>query len=66
MSWCGGFKTVPSVRTRGRPGYLTRLCFLPRLHHRTSGAGKTTLGRRLATLLELPQIELDAVYWRSG
>jgi hypothetical protein len=31
-----------------------------------SGAGKTTLARRIAALLELPQIELDAVNWQSG
>ena len=32
----------------------------------TSGAGKTTLARRIAALLELPHIELDAINWRSG
>jgi adenylate kinase family enzyme len=32
----------------------------------TSGAGKTTLARRIAALLELPHIELDAVNWQSG
>jgi adenylate kinase family enzyme len=32
----------------------------------TSGAGKTTLARRIAALLEVPHIELDAVNWQSG
>ena len=32
----------------------------------TSGAGKTTLARRVAALLELPHIELDAINWQSG
>ncbi len=32
----------------------------------TSGAGKTTLARRIAAVLELPHIELDAINWQSG
>ncbi len=32
----------------------------------TSGAGKTTLARRIAALLVLPHIELDAINWQSG
>jgi adenylate kinase family enzyme len=32
----------------------------------TSGAGKTTLARRIAARLELPHIELDAINWQSG
>ena len=32
----------------------------------TSGAGKTTLARRIAALLALPHIELDAINWQSG
>jgi len=32
----------------------------------TAGAGKTTLARRIAALLELPHIELDAINWQSG
>ena len=32
----------------------------------TLGAGKTTLARRIAALLELTHIELDAVNWQSG
>jgi adenylate kinase family enzyme len=32
----------------------------------TTGAGKTTLARRIAALLELPHIELDAINWQSG
>ena len=32
----------------------------------TSGAGKTTLARRIAALLELSHIELDAINWQSG
>src|SRR5260370_14118417 len=32
----------------------------------TTGAGKTTLARRIAALMELPHIELDAINWQSG
>jgi adenylate kinase family enzyme len=32
----------------------------------TSGAGKTTLARRIAAHLKLPHIELDAINWQSG
>jgi adenylate kinase family enzyme len=32
----------------------------------TSGAGKTTLARRIAAMLGLPHIELDAINWQSG
>jgi adenylate kinase family enzyme len=32
----------------------------------TTGAGKTTLARRIAVMLELPHIELDAINWQSG
>jgi adenylate kinase family enzyme len=32
----------------------------------TSGAGKTTLARSIATRLAVPQIELDAINWQSG
>jgi adenylate kinase family enzyme len=32
----------------------------------TSGAGKTTLARKIAALLVLPHIELDAINWQSG
>jgi len=32
----------------------------------TSGVGKTTLARRIAALLELRYIELDAINWQSG
>ena len=32
----------------------------------TSGAGKTTLARRIAAMLEPSHIELDAINWQSG
>src|SRR5437899_1622838 len=32
----------------------------------TSGAGKMTLARRIAAILELLHIELDAINWQSG
>jgi adenylate kinase family enzyme len=32
----------------------------------TTGAGKTTLARRIAGVLKLPHIELDAINWQSG
>ena len=32
----------------------------------TSGAGKTTLSRRLSTRLGVPHIELDAINWQAG
>jgi adenylate kinase family enzyme len=32
----------------------------------TSGAGKTTLARKIAAVLELQHIELDAINWQSG
>jgi adenylate kinase family enzyme len=32
----------------------------------TAGAGKTTLARRIAALLGVPHIELDAINWQSG
>jgi adenylate kinase family enzyme len=32
----------------------------------TSGAGKTTLARRIAAMLALPHIELDAINWQPG
>ncbi len=31
-----------------------------------SGSGKTTFGRRLAEILEVPFIEMDAIYWGPG
>ena len=32
----------------------------------TSGAGKTTLATRLARILNVPHIELDAIHWRPN
>jgi adenylate kinase family enzyme len=31
-----------------------------------TGSGKTTFARRLAALLDVPRIELDALFWRPG
>lgn len=32
----------------------------------TSGAGKTDFSKSLADILEVPHIELDAIYWKPG
>jgi predicted kinase len=32
----------------------------------TAGAGKTTLARKIAALLGVPHIELDAINWQLG
>jgi len=32
----------------------------------TSGSGKTTFGRKLAELLSLPFLEMDAIFWGPG
>jgi adenylate kinase family enzyme len=30
----------------------------------TSGSGKTTVARRISEILDIPHVELDALYWR--
>ncbi|MFD4324444.1 hypothetical protein ACFWQC_07405 [Nocardioides sp. NPDC058538] len=32
----------------------------------SSGSGKSTVARRLADVLDVPYVELDALHWRSG
>ncbi|KAA0019621.1 adenylate kinase [Salinicola corii] len=32
----------------------------------TSGSGKSTLARQLASVLEIPHIQLDQLYWQAG
>jgi adenylate kinase family enzyme len=31
-----------------------------------SGAGKTTVGRKIAEKLDVPFVELDAIHWGAG
>jgi hypothetical protein len=59
--WFGfGLLTQNGVRER-EPERLMRIVVVG-----TSGAGKTTLARKIAALLELLHIELDAINWQSG
>src|SRR5215469_5596216 len=67
-SWPGGYKPhtfVPAIdqlaRDMAAGGGPVRIVVVG-----TSGAGKTTLARRIASHLGLPHIELDAINWQSG
>jgi adenylate kinase family enzyme len=55
-----GFWRKNGVRER-EPERLMRIVVVG-----TSGAGKTTLARKIAALLELRHVELDAINWQSG
>ena len=40
---------------------MRRICIIG-----TSGCGKTTLARQLAERLDIPHVELDALFWQPG
>lgn len=46
---------------KAAPGGMKRIAILGR-----GGAGKSVLARQLSSLLDLPVIELDSIFWRPG
>jgi hypothetical protein len=57
-----GAERMPPEPTERDPGVTLRGCHRLLILGRT-GSGKTTLGRELAAALEVPHVELDALYF---
>ncbi|KAL4246341.1 hypothetical protein ABKN59_009100 [Abortiporus biennis] len=53
------FKISPPLRGDGRGKYRINIVG-------NSGSGKTTLGGELATILDVPFIQLDVLFWKPG